>query len=156
MWADLVVLGVSTALLAYWFRYTCRLILSVRNAHDYAAPVAQSNHLQYPETHRLLRELSAAGHLDLTRLDVLHRALDRDYRFLTCLIRHGAEFRAARRRFENRMLILDFHLMRARYTFWKRISAERGFAALEERAHILRHLAEAVGELSARRMAAAA
>lgn len=156
MWADLVVIGISTALFAYWFRYTCRLILTVRNAYDYAAPVAQSNQLQYPETHRVLRELSAAGHVDLMRLDVLHRALDRDYRFLTCLIRHGAEFRAARRKFENRMLILDFHLMRARYAFWKRISAERGCAALEERAHILRHLAETIGELSASRMAAAA
>jgi hypothetical protein len=152
MWVNVLLLGVSSALFAYWFRYSCILILSIRKARDYAAAVARANALEFPEVQRILNELNTA---DPNHLDALHRALHRDYEFLTSLIRHSADFHGVGHAVENRMILVDYHLMSAWYALCRRISAPKGREALEEMAQILRHLAETIGELSARQFAAA-
>lgn len=145
MWANVLFVAISGVLLVYWFRYTCLLILSTRAIRDYAAAVAEANALMFPEIQeKLAGEIPEAAHLD-----ALHRALDRDYRLLTCLMRHGAEFRMAGRRLEHRMLVLDFHIMRAWYAVSSRLSARQSRHALEEMVHIVRHFADTMGECAA-------
>ena len=58
---------VSLILLAYWFRYTCVLILSAKPACDYAAQVAVTNRLSFPRIQQTLEAVNLeftpdAGH----------------------------------------------------------------------------------------------
>src|SRR5438552_17970357 len=110
MWVHVLFMAASLGLLGYWFRYTCLLILSVRSARDYAAGVARANALQFPEVQQKLAEERPG---EAAYLDVLRRALDRDYILLTCLLRHGPEFRNVGQLIEHRMSKLDVQIMRA-------------------------------------------
>lgn len=49
MVASVLIMAVSIALLLYWFRYSCVLILSTRTTRDYSASVALANQLSFPE-----------------------------------------------------------------------------------------------------------
>jgi len=129
---------VSLILLAYWFRYTCVLILSAKPARDYASQVAATNRLSFP---KILQSLDAE--VATVELEALCRQLDRDYTLLTCLMRHGAEFRELGQSIEDRMLMVDFALMKR--TFSMRRSRE----ALREMAGIVQHFANQMGEHAA-------
>jgi hypothetical protein len=143
MWVNLLTVALSCCLLVYWFRYACLLILTARSAQDYATAVAQANALQFPQIQQKLEGAAAAGR---SHLDALQRALDRDYKLLVWLMRHGAEFQVAGRQVEHKMLLLDYQLMRAWYACSKRMSLRRGRNALEEMVHIVRHFAGMMGE----------
>src|SRR5258706_2540942 len=75
----------SLLLLAYWFRYTCLLILSAKTTRDFAGEVAEANQLSFLEVQARLR---AEGPADL---DHLHSALDRDYARLTQVLGQTSE-----------------------------------------------------------------
>ncbi len=79
----LIIAG-SGFLFAYWFRYTCLLIVSAKTTQDYAAEVATANQLGFLEVQAQLR---AEGQPDLERL---HASLDRDYALITYLIQHAS------------------------------------------------------------------
>ena len=146
MLMDTVFIGFSGALLAYWFRYACVLILSARATRDYASAVVTANALEYPEIQRRLAEGPAE---EVASLDGFYRAIDRDYRLLTCLMRHGAGSRRHGCLVESRMLMLYYRLMGACYAICRRISLRRGRRALEEMASILRHFADTIGQCAA-------
>ena len=129
---------VSLILLAYWFRYTCVLILSAKPARDFAAQVAVTNRLSFPSVQQTLE-----GGVALAELDTLRRQLDRDYTLLTCLMRHGAQFREIGESLEHRMLMLDFAIMKRAFSF--RQSRE----TLREMANIVQHFANQMGEHAA-------
>ncbi len=129
---------VSLILLAYWFRYTCVLILGAKPARDYAAQVAVTNRLSFP----LVQQTLDAG-AAFAELDALCRQLDRDYMLLTCLMRHGAEFREIGQSLEDRMLMLDFAIMKRAF------SMRRSGEALREMANIVQHFANQMGEHAA-------
>ena len=129
---------VSLILLAYWFRYTCVLILSAKPARDYAAQVAATNRLSFPRIQQSL-EVGVA----FAELETLCRQLDRDYTLLTCLMRHGAQFREVGQSLEDRMLMLDFAIMKRTF------SVRRSREALREMANIVQHFANQMGEYSA-------
>ena len=128
---------VSPILLGYWFRYTCVLILSAKPARDYAAQVAVTNRLSFPRIQQSL-DVDVA----FAELDTLCRQLDRDYTLLTCLMRHGAQFREIGQSLEDRMLMLDFAIMKRAF------SMRRSREALREMASIVQHFANQMGELS--------
>lgn len=139
MWVTILTLGVSVVLLLYWFRYTCLLLLSTRPARDYAGAVAQTNSLHFIKVQEKLEGTHESGHLD-----ALQKALDRDYKLITCLIRHGAEFQMAGRQMERALLMTDYHVMRAVYSMSRRVSRRR--KALAEMVTILEHFADMMGE----------
>ena len=129
---------VSLILLGYWFRYTCVLILSAKPARDYAAQVALTNRLAFPHVQQALD----AGVVP-AELEALCRQLDRDYTLLTCLMRHGAQFREIGESLEDRMLMLDFAIMKRTF------SLRRNCEALREMANIVQHFANQMGEHAA-------
>lgn len=133
-----VALG-SGLLFAYWFRYTCLLILSAKTARDYALDVARANQLSFLEVQAQLR---AEGPADLDRLQ---KALDKDYALVSYLIRHaaGGETDSG---LEDRMLQLNYRLTRAWYRGIRRISPEIARRALEEMSTMVAHLANTVGQ----------
>ncbi len=129
---------VSLVMLAYWFRYTCVLILSAKPARDYAAQVAVTNRLSFPHI-----QLTLEAGAQTAELEALCRQLDRDYTLLTCLMRHGAQFREVGQSLEDRMLMLDFAIMKRTF------SLRRSREALREMANIVQHFANQMGEHSA-------
>ena len=141
MIASILIILVSAALLAYWFRYTCVLILRTRTVKDYAAGMATANDLRFQEIQgSLVREASAAD------LPALQKALEGDYRLLTYLVEHTAGLEVGGLTIEQRMLMLDFMAMRLVCNLCRWVGIDYARGALEEMSCILNHLANAMGE----------
>ena len=126
---------VSTGLLLWWFRYSCRLILSAPSARDYTKEVAQANELRFLEVQQDLVNAS-----EPRQLHSLEEKLERDYTLLNYLLRHGPAFLARNDRLEHRLLILHFNLMRA----WYALSKSR--RALLEMTQVIGYFANKMGE----------
>ena len=137
---SIVIVVISTILFAYWFRYTCVLILRTRNVRDYARQVAEVNHLSFLSAQQQL----AVKENREPELDRLHASLDRDYRVVSYLLRHAGTHGG--QTIEEHMLRLDYQVMRACYFLAKPFSPSSARQALLERASIIGHLANAMGE----------
>ncbi|HUA86066.1 MAG TPA: hypothetical protein VMB85_19555 [Bryobacteraceae bacterium] len=125
-------------LLAYWFRYTCLLMLSARTSRDYAASVALANQLSFLEVQSMLQ--------DSHDLDRLKELLDRDYKVLTYLLKNAAHPSNGGDAVENRMLEVDYRLMRAWYSVARRFSPSAALTAVDEMAQVVAHFANSMGE----------
>ena len=141
MWVNVLTFTISVALFAYWFRYTCLLLLSMRPAHDYAGAVVEANSLRFPQVRETLAQVSEISHLT-----VLRQSLDRDFKLLNSLFEHSSEFRVAGRAFERWMLTVDYYLMRLVFRVCHRYSFERARKALGEMASVLTQFANMMGE----------
>ena len=144
MISSILIIAFSLVLMAYWFRYTCLVILRTRTSSDYALPVIAANGLQFPEVQGRLAQESG-----IQNLGSLHASLRRDYRLLTYLLRHAAGFQVRGVTIEQRMLMIDFKLMQVWYGLTKNFAAAQAGGALEEMSHILNHFANAMGERAA-------
>src|SRR5438477_6985094 len=119
---------ISSALLfAYWFRYTCLLILSTKAARDYTSAVAMANELQ---VFQVQAALPVASHADLERL---HQWLERDYKVLSYLFRNAG----GNRELEDRMLGLYYRVMEICYGVSRRFSETFARKALEEMSDVV-------------------
>ena len=139
MIASVLIIVLSVALFVYWFRYTCLLILSTKTARNYAGAVAEANRLSFPEVHSRLR--AEAGE----NLDALRDALEKDYRLLTHLIRSSGALEAGADDLEERLLMLDFTLMRGWYAVSRFLGIARAHA-LREMCDIVTHFANSMGQ----------
>ena len=146
MFASALILIVSLVLFAYWFRYTCILLLNARSQEDYAPRVAAANGLSFLDVYENLR--SAQNGL---ALDALHRSLDRDYRVLCYLLQHASGLKIGLA--ERRLLLCDYAVMRLWYRVVRRFSCPRARLALEECSQILAYLAHQMGRRAAAQMA---
>src|SRR6476646_4179940 len=126
MLASILIIAFSSVFLAYWFRYTC--ILLVRNGAEELrgfSPAAQGS-FNFEEIQSRLRSEG--------QLDPLHSALQRDYQVLTYLVRHASGLQIET--FEERLLVWDYKLMQAWYSFTKTAAPEQARAALGEMASV--------------------
>ncbi|MBI4904123.1 MAG: hypothetical protein HY820_10840 [Acidobacteria bacterium] len=147
MFVSLTIIGFSLLLFLYWFRYTCLLILSTRTTKDYTAQVAKANQLEFPLIQAHLRDV--AGAADQGSLEALRHSLERDYRLLTGLLSHAAQFQVGGLSAEQRMLMVDYQAMRLWYRVSMRFAkGSNARNALEEMADIVAHFANAMGERS--------
>ncbi len=128
MLASLLILAFSLALFVYWFRYSCLFLL--RQKREYAS-VAPHQRIDFAEVTERLRIESD--------LDPLHRTLDREYRIITYLLSHAVGL--STQSIEDRILLLDYELMRAWYHLTRTAAPEQARKALSERAAILGFLA---------------
>jgi len=136
-----LLIGVTLALFGVWFRYTCVLILKAKPARDYSLEVASANELKFLEVQQSLACIRERGDLD-----TLQRHLVGDYRLLTYILRHGAQFQIGASRMERRILMLDFELTRLWYALTCRLSAAISRKSLQEMISIIAHLANFMGE----------
>jgi hypothetical protein len=134
MIASILILTFSAVLLVYWFRYSCVLLL--RNAAERAQLPLSDERFSIGF---VLERVRTEKHLDQ-----LERALDRDYHMLTYLLKHAADLELAS--IENRMLILDYRLMRLWYRFTRTIAPEQARKALAEMASVLGAVARQTGQ----------
>lgn len=138
----IVITAGSVLLFAYWFRYTCLLILSAKTARDYTAEVAVANNLEFPEVQAQLQQ--AAG----PDLDRLRAALDRDYRVVRDLLKY-AHRAADGQSLETQMLAVNYRVNRALYGISRHFSESVAARALTEMTLVVSHLANQMGEAAA-------
>ena len=135
MIASVLIIGFSLALLAYWFRYSC--ILLVRNQVEMAASRAMVDDRFHIGA---IQEGLRSGE----QLDPLHSSLERDYQVLTYLVQHAAGLELSS--FEDRLLVVDYKVMRLWYQLTRIAAPEQARHALTEMASILNILAGKIGE----------
>jgi hypothetical protein len=141
MIATTLIIVIPTVLLIYSFRYTCLRILRTQTSQDYASGLAAANGLNYPDVQgRLLQDAPAA------ELTALQKSLDADYVLLTYLLKHTAGLEDGGITVGQRMLMLDFKVMRLFCALSRRLAVPQARAALAEMSSILKHLANALGE----------
>lgn len=132
MLASILILVVSLALFVYWFRYSCLFLLR----HRQASTVAASDRFSIAEVQERVRTEAD--------LDPLHRTLDREYRILTYLIEHATTL--GDQSIEDRLLMLDYKLMRGWYHLTRTAAPQQARKALSERAAILGCLSRKIGD----------
>ena len=143
MVVSLIICLISVGLFVYWFRYTCLLILQAQTLRNYETEVAEANRLGYLEVRRSLESCDQVGEMDR-----LAATLERDYRLLTYLVRHAADLKLGSYTVEERMLAVDYAVMRAWYAIVKRVAPDHARTALREMSQILGHFANTIGERS--------
>ena len=136
--ATLFITASSALLFAYWFRYTCVLILKAKTTRDFAGEVAAANRLSFPAVQSELWAASA-------NLGYLHDALNRDYALLTYLVSHAAGHQGEAS-LEDRMLQFNYRLMGAWYRISRPFSTAAARKALEEMSLVVAHFANVMGE----------
>jgi len=141
--ASILIIVVSAALMIFWFRYTCLLMLRTRTGKDYATGLATANGLTFTGVRETVVQTASGG-----GLAELERSLDRDYRLLTYLLAHTAGLRTGGLTLEQRMLMLDFRLMQGICFLTRGLSLRQARTAVLEMAEVLSHLANDMGERS--------
>jgi len=138
MLASILIIAFSFALLVYWFRYSCILLL--RNNAEFAVAQEQpDNRFHVGEVQERLRTEPV--------LDPLHAALQRDYQMVAYLLHHAAGLEL--NSFEDRMLILDYRVMQWWYRLTRSAAPEQARMALSEMATVLCILVDKIGERAA-------
>ncbi len=146
--ATVTITGGSVVLFAYWFRYTCLLILSAKTARDYTSDVAYSNKLGFPEVQAQLNQSVTPD------LDRLRAALDNDYRIVRQLLRYMPKSEEGPSPLETHMLAINYRLMGAWYQASRHFSGTTAARALGEMSMVVAHFANVMGEQAAASAAA--
>jgi hypothetical protein len=136
MIASILIIVCSSALLVYWFRYTC--ILLVRNGVEEVSansPAAQGC-FGFGEVQTRLQSDE--------ELEPLHKSLQRDYEVLTYLVQHASGIQLES--FEERLLVYDYKLMQFWYSVTRTAAPEQAREALREMASVLSILAGRIGQ----------
>lgn len=139
---SIVILVVSVAFLLVSLRSASRSILAERFEQDYSAEVAEANQLEYLAIRQALAEYPE----EIADYGGLMATLERDYEALTYLLRNAATIHVGRYSRSERLLILDFQMLR----LWVRVKRGLGLrswrSGLMEMATILQYFGNVVGQ----------
>lgn len=138
---SIFILVSSVVLLLFWLRGACRSVLQQRFEHDYSAEVAEANQLEYLAIRKALAEYPE----EIADYGGLVATLERDYEALTYLLRNAATVHVGQYTRSERLLILDFQVLR----LWVRVKRLLGWpswrSGLLEMATILDYFGNVVG-----------
>ncbi|MGJ5820861.1 hypothetical protein [Paludibaculum fermentans] len=140
MVASIIIIGFSVVLFAYWFRYSCILILRTRTSVDYATHVAKASSLAVLEIQRLLE--GSADELDLS---AFRSALEEDYFIVNQLLSKAPMVEEHLSTVERTMLRVDFRMMSLWDAFSRTCLGRSSRTAVSEIASIVGCLANAAG-----------
>ena len=134
MFASVLIIIFSTALLLYWFRYSCALLLQN----------GQSEALQTID-HATFRSGEIQNRLSTdSQLAPLYAQLERDYQVLTYLAKNASGLNLEG--MEERLLVWDYKMMSLWYSITRTAAPEQARQALREMASVLTLLAGRMGE----------
>lgn len=131
MLASLLIIGFSVILLVYWFRYSCMLLLRNFSEDAVLAGAGSDSRFSFIKVQELLKGAS--------ELDPLSRSLDRDYQVISYLINHAPGL--GEQSIEERLLILDYRLMKFYYRVTRSLAPLHARRALSEMASVLEVMA---------------
>ena len=126
MITSVFIIAISVVLFAYWLRYSCVLLL--RNAQE-RTEVSTVEDERFSIS-SVRERLKTEGDLD-----PLEHALERDYHVLTYIIEHAADLELAS--IENKLLVIDYKLMRVWSRLTRTAAPEQARKALAEMASVL-------------------
>jgi hypothetical protein len=135
MLPSILIIGISLALLVYWFRYSCLLLLRARAEMLASTASHPDPRFGFAAVYEPLREESG--------LDALEVSLNRDYRVLIYLLDHAAGH--SLNTIEDRMLVLDYRIMRWWFRLTRVAAPGQARHALSEMAMVLRVLVDKLG-----------
>ena len=135
---------ISIYSLLYYFRYACRSVLRHEFEKDYSTSVVSANNLEFLGVRRAL-----AQELPEPQYAPMAEALERDFHTLTYLLRNAATVHVGRYSRQERILIIDYHLLRLWYSLKRlmRVPGLRG--TLVEMTDILSYFANVMGQRAA-------
>ncbi len=136
MFASVLIIVLCSALLAYWFRFSCILLL--RNSAEEVSVTSPA--MQGTFQRAAIQE----GLQNNAPLDPLHKLLTRDYEVLTYLVRHSS--RVKLESFEERLLVWDYKVMQFWFGLTKTAAPEQAREALREMATVLTVLSGRIGQ----------
>jgi hypothetical protein len=137
MVTSVFIIAISVVLFVYWLRYSCVLLLRSAQQRAEMPTVADERFSTFSVLERLKTEADLAP---------LERALERDYYVLTYLIEHAADLELAS--IENKLLVLDYKLMRLWSRLTRTAAPQQSRKALSEMASVLSVLVGQMGESS--------
>jgi len=140
MIVTLLIVSVSVLLFVYWFRYTVLLIQSRPAPPEFAHKVAAANHLSFVEVRRKIHDTNEA-----TSLRTMCQSLERDYWALKYLLGHAATVQAGSYTAEQRLLMINFRLLRLWFAAVLRFRPGAAKVALLEMSGTLEYFAGAMG-----------
>ena len=140
---SLTLIGLSLALFAYWFRYSCLLILRTQTAEDYSGEVCRANGLSFDSVKGQIEKNTNPNLIEL------YRSLERDYRVVSQLLDQISGSAQSENIFETKLLRANFRVTQA----WFRVSHILGLSssvfALQEMAETIGHFANSFGQQNA-------
>ena|SRR5579863_1288192 len=136
MLASILIIGFSLILFVYWFRYSCILLLRNFSEETVSTRPDAETRFSFAQVREQLKS-------DL-ELDPLHQSLDRDYRMISYLLQHAPDL--GLQSLEDRLLVLDYRVMRLYYRVTRTIAPLHARGALAEMATVLGILAQKIGE----------
>ncbi len=138
---SILLIGFSLALFAYWFRYSCILILRTQTPEDYSREVCRANGLSF--------DLVKGQIENNPNLVALYNSLERDYRIVNRLLDELSNSANADNGLELKLLRANFRVTQV----WFRLSHTLGLrstvSALEEMADTVGHFANTFGQQNA-------
>jgi hypothetical protein len=135
MFTSAFIIAISVILFVYWLRYSCVMLL--RSAQE-RGELAKSADERF-NVAAVLERLKTEGDLD-----PLEQALERDYHVVTYLIEHAADLELAS--IENKLLVLDYKLMRTWSRVTRTLAPQQSRKALSEMASVLSVLVGQMGD----------
>ena len=126
MITSVFIIAISVILFAYWLRYSCVMLL--RNAQE-RTEVSTVEDERFSIS-SVRERLKTEG-----ELDPLEHALERDYHVVTYIIEHAADLELAS--IENKLLVIDYKLMRVWSRLTRTAAPEQSRKALAEMASVL-------------------
>ena len=145
---SLILIGLSLALFAYWFRYSCLLILRTQTAEDYSREVCRANGLSFD---LVKGQIEAEPNPNLS---ALYESLERDYRVVSQLLDQVSMQSQQDNVLETKLLRANFRVTQAWFQVSHKLGLSSSIGALEEMADTISHFANAFGEQSASSAAA--
>ena len=136
MFMSIFILLFSAGAMAYWLRFTVLTILNRERVTVEAERLAQANRLEFPQIRKKL-EASAAWAADGRLAD----ALRHDFLALSYLLRYAATINVGRYSREEKLLVMDFYVMRAVYGLGRMFSPRLARYAMLEMTEVLEHFA---------------
>jgi DNA-binding transcriptional MerR regulator len=134
---SILLIVLSLALLAYWFRYSCLLIVHTRTAEDFALEVSRANGLSFA----MVKERLDSG--EAKELAPLYESLSRDYEVLTQLL---GQLNREEQQLEERLLQLNFRVTQVWFRVASAVGLKAAVSALEEMNEMVAHFANSLGE----------
>ena len=141
MVTSVFIIAISAVLFVYWLRYSCVMLLRSAQERTEMDPIVDDNYAEPFQVASVLERLRTESDLG-----PLERALDRDYRVVTYLIEHASGLELAS--IENKLLMLDYRLMRLWFHLTRSLAPQQSRSALSEMAAVLRVLVIQMGEQS--------
>lgn len=126
MITSVFIIAISVILFVYWLRYSCVMLLRNAQERTEVSTVADERF----SISSVRERLKTQGDLDS-----LERALERDYHVVTYLIEHAADLELAS--IENKLLVIDYKLMRVWSHLTRTAAPEQSRKALAEMASVL-------------------